>query len=76
MTQKGTHTWDLTLDYHRCPQCGFIIESRDSYQYRLGAWIKDLQCERCGHTFSLQKDRKPSFGPLFGDPQPKEMEWP
>lgn len=75
MTQKGTHTWDLVLKYHRCPKCGFIIESREDYTHRLGAWIKDLTCSRCGEHFSLEKNTKPTFGPLIGTPQPPEIDW-
>jgi hypothetical protein len=75
MTQKGEHTWDLIYHYHRCPKCGFIIESREDFHYQLGGWTKDLQCDRCHENFTVTKSRKPSFGPLIGDPQPVEMEW-
>lgn len=75
MTQKGSHTWDLILQYHRCPRCGYIIESRVDFNYRLGSWIKDLECTRCQYHFTETKARKPSFGPLIGDPQPIEMTW-
>lgn len=76
MTQKGEHTWDLVLQYHRCPVCGFIIESREDYQYRMGGvYQKDLECPRCKHRFTLTKPRKPTFGPLIGDPQPAEVDW-
>lgn len=75
MTQKGTHTWDLIIHYHRCPQCGLIIESRDDYRYRLGQWIKDMTCGRCGNEFRLTKNSKPTFGPLIGTPQPPEVDW-
>ncbi len=75
MTQKGLHTWDLVLQYHRCPRCGYIIESRADFIYRLGSWVKDVHCERCGNAFEVTKVRKPSFGPLIGDPQPYEMDW-
>lgn len=75
MTQKGLHTWDLVLQYHRCLRCGNIIESRIDFTYRLGTWVKDVRCDRCGHSFEVAKVRKPAFGPLIGDPQPYEIDW-
>jgi uncharacterized C2H2 Zn-finger protein len=76
MSQKGEHTWDLVIQYHRCPVCGYITESRENYTYRMGGkYQKDLECPRCHHLFTLTKLRKPSFGPLIGDPQPKEVSW-
>jgi hypothetical protein len=75
MPQQGEHTWDLVCEYHRCPQCGYIIESRESFQYRAGLYKKDLECPRCKKLFTLTKPRKPSFAPLIGDPQPVEVEW-
>jgi PHP family Zn ribbon phosphoesterase len=75
MTQKGPHTWDLYLHYHRCPKCGNIIESREDYENRFGKYVKDLTCSRCHHRFTLEKTVKPTFGPFTGDPQPAEFEW-
>lgn len=75
MTQKGEHTWDLVVDYQRCPECGFIIENRESFRYQMGAWVKDVSCDRCGNTFIVQDHRKPTFGPLIGTPQPPEITW-
>lgn len=63
---KGNHTWDIIIQYHRCPKCGVIMESRLDYEYRLGKYQKDLECERCGHRFTLTKKTKPTFGPLWG----------
>ncbi len=75
MTQKGTHTWDLIVQYHRCPKCSRIFESREDYQYRLGRYEKDLECPNCHYMYTLTKEKRPSFGPLIGEPQPKEIEW-
>jgi len=75
MPQKGEHTWDLIIHYHRCPECGFIIESRSDYIYSSGESIKDLECDRCHHSFQAKKEIPPSFAPLMGDPQPVEMDW-
>lgn len=75
MTQKGEHTWDLVIDYQRCPQCGFIIESREGFQYRLGKWEKDVECPRCAHRFSVVSNRKVRFGPLIGAPEPRSFDY-
>ncbi len=74
--QKGSHTWDLVLQYHQCPHCGWIIESREDYHYRLGHDVKDLVCSKCHHQFTLIKTRKPRFGPLFGTAEVAEWDWP
>jgi len=58
--QKGSHTWEIILYYHRCPKCGFIFESREDYQYRLGLYQKDLECPKCHHQYTVTKNA--SFG--------------
>ena len=75
MTQKGEHTWDLVLQYHRCPNCGKIIESREDFHYRSGKYLKDVECPECKHKFALEKFARTGPAPLFGDPQPPEWEW-
>lgn len=75
MAQKGSHTWDLHLQYHRCPKCGYILESRSDFENRFGKYIKELICNRCQHHFTLTKEVKPTFGPLTGNPQPVEFDW-
>ena len=75
MTQKGAHTWDLIIHYHRCPNCGYIVENREDFRYILGDWIKDVTCERCHHEFVVKKKNKPTFGPLIGTAQPPEVNW-
>ena len=76
MTQKGLHTWDLIVEYHRCPKCGYILESRQGFvRDAEGNWSKNVSCERCGNSFAVHKERKSSFGPLMGDPQPIEIDW-
>lgn len=75
MTQKGSHTWDLYLRYHRCPKCGYIIESRNDFENRFGKYVKELICNRCHQRFTLTKQEKPTFAPLIGAPQPVEFDW-
>jgi hypothetical protein len=73
--QKGAHTWDLSLKYHRCGSCGNIIESRDPYEYRLGEYIKEITCNRCGNTFTETKPAAAHLGPFLGDPGRAEFDW-
>ncbi len=63
--RKGSHSWDMHVHYHRCPECGAVFESRDDYEYRMGKYQKDLECTRCGATFSTTKHHKQKFGPIF-----------
>jgi len=75
MSQQGIHTWDIVIEYFQCPRCGYILESRERYEYRLGKYQKSIECERCHHEFVVTKQTQPSFGPLLGEPSPHEMEW-
>lgn len=59
MRQKGTHTWEIVIHYHRCLKCGWIIESREDFDYRLGRYQKDLVCPRCQYAFSITKQSRP-----------------
>lgn len=63
-----THTWELYLHYHECPECGHIIESRKE--------TKELKCPSCNHQFILEKQTgKRPFGPIFGKPSKPEFDW-
>ncbi|MCB1111717.1 MAG: hypothetical protein H7A37_05945 [Chlamydiales bacterium] len=75
MREKGTHTWDLVIQYHRCPECDYVFDNRQQYRYQLGHYIKDVECPRCHHEFRLEKNRKPVVGPFFGNGAPPEMDW-
>jgi len=75
MREKGTHTWDLYLTYHRCPKCGLIFENRENYIYRLGKYQKDLVCPRCANAYTLTKNQRLRFGPFFGDSSKPEFDW-
>ena len=63
------------VHYHRCPECGYIMESRRDYDNRFGKYMKDLICRRCHHQFTLMRNEKKTFGPLIGTPQPVEFDW-
>ncbi len=75
MSQKGKHTWDINITYHRCPKCGFVFEDREAYQYVLGKYVKNLECPRCGNRYTMENKRRSSIGPLFGEPGSPEVEW-
>ncbi len=75
MTQKGTHTWNIIIHYHRCPSCGKIIESRDDYVYEAGKQHKDLVCPRCLRGFTAVKRAPLRFGPLLGQEEHVEWDW-
>lgn len=75
MSQAGEHTWDIILDYCRCPECGLILENREKGVLREGRYKKELKCPRCQKEFKVTRGRKPRFGPLFGEPQPVEWDW-
>lgn len=64
--QHGTHTWDLVIDYYHCPNCGYILEDRQKFEYRLGLYQKDLNCPRCHRMFTVTRRRRHTFGPLLG----------
>lgn len=75
MSRKGSHTWEMFLFYHRCPECGYVFESRKPFEEIMGKMEKKEHCPRCLKSFKIFKEREPSFGPLIGDPQPVETEW-
>lgn len=66
MRKGGNHSWDMTVYYHRCPECGYIFESRQGYSDILGDYLKEETCPRCEKEFQLKKIKRPSFGPLLG----------
>ena len=52
---KAIHTYPLHIEYHRCPKCGWIIESRQQYEQRFEFLEKDLECDRCENKFTEKK---------------------
>lgn len=66
ISHKHPWTFKIVHQYHRCEKCGFIIESREDYEYRLGIYEKELVCTRCHHHFVVSK--KMHFDPLFKPP--------
>lgn len=62
----GNHTWDIVIEYCQCPYCGYIMEDRQKYEYRLGKYQKEVTCDRCKKTVTLTKKTRPTFGPIWG----------
>lgn len=75
MTQRGDHTWDIVISYHKCPHCEYIIEDRTKYEYHNGMYVKELQCPKCKHVFKVKKNVKLRVGPLIGEPEHTEVDW-
>jgi hypothetical protein len=71
-----THSFEIQVDYQRCPDCGFIIEDRKKYNYKMGKVQKKVHCDRCCKDFVIERGVKPTFGPLLGDLTSKpEVDW-
>ncbi len=64
--REGCHTWDLTIDYHRCPKCHSIKENRKRYERRHGKWQVEVACSKCDHIYTVTKNERQTFGPLTG----------
>ncbi len=76
MPQKGTHTWDMLLSYHSCPQCGYIQENRDPFTYKSpGKYIKDVRCNRCHQGYQVTKAKHLTLGPFIGEGETAEITW-
>ena len=73
--QKKIHTWEIILEYIKCPNCGSIIEDRQMYKDFFGKPYKEMHCSRCQHKWIIEKKKGSRFGPLFGDPSPITTEW-
>ena len=73
--ERATHTWDISLAYHGCPECGYIIESRKAFKRSLKSLKKQISCPRCHHTFTLEKPLPHSFGPLLDGATNTEFTW-
>lgn len=65
VTSHGPHTWPIVHDYHKCPNCGIIAESRIPYEYRLGEYQKEVHCGKCKKDFTVARHVKPALGPLW-----------
>lgn len=63
---EGSHTWDIVVEYHKCPECETVIENRNRYEKRHDKWQLEIDCTRCDCTFTVTKKMRPTFGPLTG----------
>lgn len=70
-----THTYPLHLSYRKCPECGYIIECRQGFHYRMGRYEREITCPQCTkHFIDVQKGNEP-LGPLFGEAPKPEFDW-
>jgi uncharacterized C2H2 Zn-finger protein len=69
MTQENsknrTWTWDIFHHYHKCPECGYILEDRSDFVNYQGIPQKNLHCSRCNFHFKVQKKPSKALGPLW-----------
>ena len=70
-----THTWDLYQEYHACPECGYVLLSRERPTYNNLKLKKPLTCPRCKHAWVETKPYKGPIGPIFNNPSPPEFNW-
>ncbi|MCB1119557.1 MAG: hypothetical protein KDK65_06320 [Chlamydiia bacterium] len=71
----STHTFPIHIHYHRCPDCGKILENRHDWDYRLGYYLKDLTCSYCHHSWTEEKGGHFRLGPLFTQPKTAAFDW-
>lgn len=71
--QIGDHTWKVQVAYHKCPECGYIVENRTDYQDHLGIKKKDIVCPKCHTHYFVYKKGSKALGPLIepNHPGPK-----
>lgn len=65
MKTQAHHSWPLFLAYHRCPHCGRIVEDRQSFQKNKKKEIKEVVCDRCKISFTIERASRNSLLPLF-----------
>lgn len=58
MKSTDNHTWNIFIAYHRCPECGYITESRNGYELVDGKEQKEIACERCSHAYTVIRVRR------------------
>lgn len=76
MVQKGSHTWELVWQYHLCPHCQHIIESRCDYTLNNNQLVKEITCPYCYQNFIEEKPLKRRSRSLFKSHEPVEWDWP
>lgn len=52
------HTYDIHLDYVKCPQCDKIQENRQAYAESLQGMTKSLSCKYCQNEWIQVKKSK------------------
>ncbi|SCA58980.1 Uncharacterized protein AB751O23_BP_00060 [Chlamydiales bacterium SCGC AB-751-O23] len=62
---KGDHTFKIHQAYHRCPDCGWVNESRKGFKEIWGKLEKEEVCQKCKHEFIIYKEKSKALGPLM-----------
>lgn len=61
--QLDNHTCTMTWEYHECPKCHKITESRTEYKRcDSGVYRKKVSCKKCKETFEVEKKLPPMLG--------------
>lgn len=64
------HTWDILINYYKCPFCLTILENREHFQEKKDFYYKDFLCTECGKQFTVTKEKRRGYKPFFGQPKP------
>ena len=53
---------DFPAKYCRCPACGMIAAHRGNGGGVLDSCREDLECDRCGHVWTEERERELVYG--------------
>lgn len=65
--KQGNHTWEIIIDYVKCPHCGYILENRKKYEKQSGEYVRDFTCPCCKESFTITRQRPPNWPALLLD---------
>lgn len=65
--QHGDHTWDIIIDYVKCPHCGYILENRQKYESHPTGYERPMVCIHCKQSFTSYRNNQPDWPALIED---------